>query len=433
MKVTGRRSSPFPSWLRAGLAILRGPLRLLGNALYAASLLLVVAGCATRQAPGTFNEADLRARAVTASRQGASVTAAVLSAEDNRRMFGADVNKTGVQSVWIELQNRTPDPLWLLRPGSDPDYFSPLEVAWSVHTPLARKANARIDDHFNRLAFKNPPILPGETRAGVLFINPERLTRLLNIDLLQRKGLIPFSLFLRVPDDAADPHSGAISFSYPEAGITDYKDLAALRAALERLPCCASDARGTARGDPLNAIFVGELPDIAAALVRRSYRRDAQTVDALQHVFGRGPDVVLRKQAQAGAPSTWLRLWLAPIRFQGRPIFLVQAGRPVGGRFVPRGAKGLVLHEDVDEARNLLVQDMMYSGGLAKLGFITGVTPASMTQPRTTFGGARYYTDGLRATLFLATRPLSLADVELLDWAPYLEVPDPPAGKVSHR
>ena len=83
------------------------------------------------------------------------MTAAVLSAEDSRRMFGADVNKTGVQSVWIELQNQTPEPLWLLRPGSDPDYFSPLEVAWSVHTPLAREANARIDDHFDRLAFKN--------------------------------------------------------------------------------------------------------------------------------------------------------------------------------------------------------------------------------------------------------------------------------------
>ena len=149
--------SPFPSWLRASLAVLRGPLRLLGNALCAASLLLVVAGCATWQAPGTFNDAELRARAVTASRQGASVTAAVLSAEDSRRMFGADVNKTGVQSVWIELQNRTPEPLWLLRPGSDPDYFSPLEVAWSVHTPLARKANARIDDHFDRLAFKSLP------------------------------------------------------------------------------------------------------------------------------------------------------------------------------------------------------------------------------------------------------------------------------------
>ena len=249
----------------------------------------------------------------------------------------------------------------------------------------------------------------------------------------ERKGLIPFSLFLRVPDDAADPHSGTISFSYPNAGITDYKDLAALRAALERLPCCASDARGTTRGDPLNAIFVGELPDIAAALVRRSYRRDAQAVDADQHVFGRAPDFVLRKQAQAGAPSTWIRLWLAPIRFEGRPVFIVQVGRPVGGRFVPRGAKDIVLHEDVDEARNLLVQDMMYSGGVDKLGFATGVGAASPTQPRTTFGGARYHTDGLRATLFFATRPLSLADVEFLDWAPYLEIADPRAGNESRR
>jgi len=416
-----------PSLLKASRTVLRGPLRLLGSALFAASLLFGVAGCKTSLVPITFNDAELRARAVTASREGVSVMAAVLSAEDSRRMFGADVNKTGVQSVWIELQNQTPEPLWLLRPGSDPDYFSPLEVAWSVHTPLAREANARIDDEFDRLAFKSP-ILPGETRAGVLFINPEHLTRLLNIDLLRRKGLIPFSLFLPVPDDAADPHSGTIAFSYLKGGMTDYKDLSAMRGALERLPCCASDARGTTRGDPLNAIFVGELSDIAAALVRRSYRRDAQAVDADQHVFGRAPDFVLRKQAQAGAPSTWIRLWLAPIRFDGRHVFIVQVGRPVGGRFLPRGAKDIVLHEDVDEARNLLVQDMLYSGGVDKLGFATGVGVAYPTQPRTSFGGARYHTDGLRATLFFATRPLTLADVEFLDWAPYLELSDPPAG-----
>ena len=208
--------------------------------------------------------------------------------------------------------------------------------------------------------------------------------------------MIPFSLFLRVPDDPADPHSGTISFSYPDAGITDYKDLSALRAALERLPCCASDAGGTARGDPLNAIFVGELPDIAAALVRRSYRRDSQAVDAPQHVFGRGPDVVLRKQAQAGAPSTWLRLWLAPIRFEGRPVFVVQVGRPVGGRFVPRGAKEIVLHEDVDEARNLLVQDMMYSGGLDS----SGSPPASARRPRHSLE---------RASVALGTTPMACA------------------------
>ena len=72
-----------------------------------------------------------------------------------------------------------------------------------------------------------------------------------------------------------------------------------------------------------------------------------------QQVFGRPPDVVLRKQAQAGAPSNWIRAWLAPIRFQGRSVYLVQAGRPVGGRFARRSASDIVLDDDVDEARNL--------------------------------------------------------------------------------
>jgi hypothetical protein len=75
----------------------------------------------------------------------------------------------------------------------------------------------------------------------------------------------------------------------------------------------------------------------------------------------------------------------------------------------------------VDEARNLLIQDMMYAGGLEKLGFVTGVGQASRTQPRTTLSGAHYHTDGLRAVLFFATRPLSLSDVEILDWVPYME------------
>jgi hypothetical protein len=406
---------------------------LLGSGLCAISLSAGVAGCATWQAPADFNEVGLRARAVTASRQDVLVAAAVLSTEDSERMFGANVNETGVQSVWIEVRNQTTEPLWLLSPGTDPDYFSPLEVAWSLHSPLGWRTNARIDDHFHRLGFRNP-ILPGETRAGVLFINPERLTRLLNVDLLQRKRLIPFSLFLPVPDDAVDsPPPGPISFSYPDSEIVDYENLALLREALERLPCCASDSLGLSPGDPINAIFVGQLPDIAAALVRRGYRRAALAVDASQRVFGRAPDAVLRKQAQAGAPSTWMRLWLAPIRFERRSVFLVQVGRPVGGRFERVSANSIVLHEDVDEARNVLVQDMMYSGGMDKLGFTAGVGRTSPTRPRTTLGGVRYHTDGLRAILFFATRPLSLSDVELLDWAPYLEVREPAVRNENHR
>ncbi|MNL10816.1 hypothetical protein D3C87_1316280 [compost metagenome] len=110
-------------------------------------------------------------------------------------------------------------------------------------------------------------------------------------------------------------------------------------------------------------------------------------------------------------------------------MYLAQVARPIGGRFAPREAQDLVLHEDVDEARNLLIQDMMYSAGLDKLGFVTGVGPASQAQSRTTFSGAHYFSDGLRAVMFFATRPLSLSQVKLLDWEPYLDRRDSPAQK----
>ena len=314
-------------------------------------LSLTLAGCATWQAPAEVSDAALRSRAVTEARHDVRVSAAVLDAADTRRMLGADLDTTDVQPVWIEVRNGTSQPLWLLRSGTDPDYYSPLEVAWSLHTPFGGSTNARIDDHFDKLALKNP-IGPGTTRAGILFTNPDRRTKLLNVDLLGRRTLIPFSLFLPVPDEAAD--RGSTLFRYPDAQVVDYTDLAAFRAALERLPCCATDAHGATPGDPLNVVFVGQLADIGAAVVRRNYRRDARADDMAQQVFGRPPDAVLRKQAQASAQSTSMRVWLAPIRFDGRPVYIVQAGRPVGGRFGPRGATDIVLHDDVDEARNLL-------------------------------------------------------------------------------
>jgi hypothetical protein len=153
--------------------------------------------------------------------------------------------------------------------------------------------------------------------------------------------------------------------------------------------------------------------------------------DLGQLLFGRTADVILRKEQQTGAASTSLRAWLAPIRFNGDPVYLVQVGRPVGGRFGRHETDGGTLHEDVDEARNLLVQDMMYSGGLDKLGFVYGVGAAPQGHPRTTLNGGRYYTDGLRAVMFFATRPLSFTNVEMLDWVPYVKLGDPNARQGS--
>jgi hypothetical protein len=373
------------------------------SAAVALALAFALAGCATWQAPSDISDSSLRSRSVSHTSQGVRVSAAVLSAADTRRMLGTDVTEAAVQPVWVEIENGTPQPKWLLRTGTDPDYFSPLEVAWSMHKTLGRSVNAAIDEHFDKLGFKNP-IAPGATRAGIIFTNPEQSTKLFNVDVLGRQTLVPFTLFLPVPHDGAAAGATAAQggFRYPASEVTDHRALGALRGALERLPGAAT------QGEPLNVVLIGELEHIGAALVRRNYRRDARAPDMAHRVFGRSPDVVMRKQAQARAPSTWIRVWRAPITFEGRAVYLGQVARPVGGRFVPADAAELRAHADVDEARNLLVQDMMYSGGLDKLGFARGAVAGERS-------------DGLRAVLFFATRPLSLADVEILEWAPLVK------------
>lgn len=392
-------------------------------------LAVLLDGCSSWQPPSGDAVAPLRVRAASSEKQGVVVRAAVLSADDRERMFGMEIDAATVQPVWIEIENSTAQPLVLLRTGTDPDYFSPLEIAWSLHTWLDRKTNARIDQWFNQQGFHNP--IPSQSvRSGIVFTNPARGTKLLNVDLLGDRSLYAFTMFLGVPDDAKHADFSRPLFAYPASAVTDYSDPGALRAALERLPCCATDANGRPGGDPLNGVAVGGLEDFGAAMVRRNYRRNQHASDNAQYVFGRTPDAVLRKQAQAGTPATWIRAWRAPVSYRGRPVYLLQIGRPVGGRFAS-GSETPSLHEDVDEARNLMIQDSMYSQGLEKLAFVKGAADGSGSAPRTrqglAQGGARYFTDGLRAVMFFVIRPLSLSDIEILDWEPYLDrrvVPD---------
>jgi hypothetical protein len=380
-----------------------------------ACLLAVLSACATWQAPVDTSDASLRARSVTETKGGVALSATVLDADDSLRLFGTDVTAAGIQPVWIEVRNDTEQVFWLLRSGTDPDYFSPLEVAWSAHVKMAGETNERIDEHFDRLAFPNPVPAHGAS-SGILFTNPQPVTKLLNVDLLGNRTMLPFTLFLPVRGDVAQ--AGEQIHRYAASEITRYDDLEALRRALEGLPCCASTDEGVAAGEPLNVVLVGDLDDIGAAFVRRGYRRNPTGLITAQRVFGRLADLHLRKRAQAGAPTNWIRLWRAPINYRGQSVFVAQAGRPVGGRFLPRDARDLRLHPDVDEVRNFLIADFMYSGGLEKLAFVSGIGAVPADHPRILAGGESYYTDGRRVALFLGTRPLTISDVELLDWEP---------------
>jgi hypothetical protein len=81
---------------------------------------------------------------------------------------------------------------------------------------------------------------------------------------------------------------------------------------------------------------------------------------------------------------------------------------------------------DVDFDRTYLLQDLLESGFVERYGYIKGVGPASEQAPRTNLTGDPYYTDGLRAIIFLADRPKPLESVERLAW----ETPEPPSAEM---
>jgi outer membrane murein-binding lipoprotein Lpp len=385
------------------------------------SCCLLLAGCATWKVPAEFDTTELRARAKSETIEGVRLNAAVLSSVDSKAMFGVDVNKSDVQPVWIEIENMTDQFLWLLRAGADPDLFSPLEVAWSFHRKFAGETNARLDEHFDNLVFQNP-VPPGTTRSGILYTNPHRKTRLLSIDILGNAQLFPFTLFLTVPDDQSyEADTIARVHQLLEASGENVMDSDSLRQRLEEASCCASSEDGALSGDPINVVLIGSFEDVATALVRRGYRLEVMDFDNAHRLYGRAPDMVARKTGLGGVPANWLRIWVAPFRYQGKAVMLVQAGRPQGWRYTVYQNEHLRLSPRVDEVRNHFLQDMMYSGALDKLAFVTGVGETGPGEARSSLDGS-YQTDGLRVVLFLTTRPLSLSDLELLDWYPLISI-----------
>ena len=202
---------------------------------------------------------------------------------------------------------------------------------------------------------------------------------------------------------------------------------------MEQLPCCATGVDGSKSGDPLNVILIGDITDVVSALVRRGFRLDALDFDKQQQLYGRPPDVVVRKKGQAGAPANWVRMWVAPLRYQGQAVFVVQAGRKQGWRMEKVVEDDLILNPKVDEVRNLLIQDMAYSSGLKKIAFIDGVGATEPGESHNSLGGASYQTNGLRAVLFFVTRPQSLSNIEFLDWHPALKLREIDAIKESEN
>jgi hypothetical protein len=216
-------------------------------------------------------------------------------------------------------------------------------------------------------------------------------------------------------------------------------DKTKLREALERLPCCPTNANGSRQGDPLNFVLIGDSDAIFAALVRAGWdeteiltaRSAAATAESFLfgssyryspvsplHLFGRAQDAAFQKARRTINQRNHLRLWLTPLRHDGQEVWIGQISRDIGVRFTT-STWNLTTHAidpDVDWERWYLTQDLASVNALSKFGLVGGVGVSTMTEPRLTAGGDPYFTDGLREIMFIASEPVPITDIEWLDW-----------------
>jgi len=418
--------------------------------LVAVIVALFLSGCA---ATPPASELSYKSRAVTRTEGGLRVTTVVLSADESAAVYGVPLAKKGIQPVWIEVSNNETLSYFLMSPGLDPNFFPASEAAEAYLNSVPSGGKDELDQRFRGLAFQNP-VLPGQTKSGYVLTHLNEGAKLVQIDLVASARARTFSILMVVPGFYADYHVSEVFRReiYPPEKIVNYTDDDAFRAALEALPCCATNKDGSKNGDPLNLVIVGGLDDAFPALVRRGWSPTEQkwsgaimrmVTSALSgdryvnapvsdlYLFGRAQDLALQKARDNVHQRNHLRLWLSPMRYRGKPVWVGQISRDIGTRLTIHSPT-LTTHKidpDVDEARKALAEDMAYSQNLTQLGFVRGVGPAPQGAPSQNLTTDPYYTDGYRQVLVFDRHPTSLSEIEVLPWEKSTKINNtPPSG-----
>lgn len=389
--------------------------------------------CAFRPAPP--GEVPFRERAESKTIGGVTVSAVVLGEDETRAVLGAPLERSGVQPVWLRIRNAEDHDYYLLVNELDPDYFSPFEASWKNHLFLGGAENEKMDDHLHDRSM-SLTIPAGGTEEGFVYTNLERGAKFVSVELIGGTEVREFNFLIDVPGLRVDYERVDFDALYAPREVRDV-ELDELRAELEELPCCALGGDRRTPGDPLNLVVIADRGHILAPFVQRGWHlteaihassvwgtvrsslfRSEYRYSPLSslYLFERPQDFALQKARRTVDERNHLRLWLSPLRLDGKEVWVGQISRDVGLRLNRRTLITHKIDPQVDEARNNLVVDLALSQNLGAFAFVKGVGAATRAEPRRNYTGDSYFTDGLRVVLFLTDEPVSLLEIEALDW-----------------
>jgi len=405
-------------------------------------ILTAAAGCGGSYSPKPPEEVSFLDRAETQSRGGLTVTVAVLSREESEEVFGVDLAANGVQPVWLDIENNTGKPYFFMPIALDPDYFSPNEVAFMNHLKFNRSANREMDEQFSKYGIQIEFIMPGERDKGFVYTNLDPGLKFVNVTLYEIDGTENFFFYFEVPGIQPDYENVDFTALYTKDELVHIDGEAELRKALETLPCCTTGSDGGGGGEPINVVLIGDPDDISSAVVRRKWdvtEADTGTFKfdlgkafspesfrtfpmASLYLFGRRQDVSLQKSRRetdaAYRQRNTLRLWLTPVRYKGKTVWAGAVSRDIGSdlRIRKYWFAAQEIDPDIDETRDYLVEDVLLSQNVDKMGYVDGVGVSTSEDPRYNLSKLPWWSDGYRAVLLFGKDQITLGDLDYFEW-----------------
>lgn len=322
-------------------------------------------------------------------------------------------------------------------------HFLPLFALLPLKLLAAAIANRRMDEYFRHQAFPLRPIEPGGSAEGFVYVTLDAGTKTVRVCLYSTGGVgtedgpadlggfslapheptVDLTFVVPVPGISADYHARDFADLYGAADLVRC-DLPQLAQRLREMPPTTTSGSGHRHGDPVNLIVIGEFETVLGAFTARWDECETVTLATCWktakafllgvqyryspvsplHLFGRSQDIALQRIRHSINERLHLRLWLTPLRFADRPVWVGQISRDIGVRFTTQ-VWNLTTHRvdpDVDESRDYLVEDLLRAERVETMGYVEGVGACPPEHPRHNLTGDPYFTDGKRAVIALS-------------------------------
>ena len=392
---------------------------------FVAILVLLLTACSS--APykhESLSNFQVEQRALTQEQGPFRVRASVPSREEAEKIFGIPIYKRGIQPIWLEVTNNSPGRARFVLSSVDQDYFSPFEVAYMHKKLFSKQGWMDMEEYFFSTAMPRQ-IAAGKTVSGFVFTHETNGTKNFNVDLFHQTskddGYEEFTFFVQVPGFVPDHATVNFEGLYDANSVQDL-DSDGLRDALLESPCCTTNRDGSGQGPPVNLVLVANGLEVLQSLLRAgwsetSYDKNDNYLNNVNYLYARPPDAVFRKSRGKSGDRNELSLWLAPLRADGKAVWMGQIKHAIGQRYkINEIFFGSAQDPDVDDGRNFLLQNLWYSQSLSAVAYTQTGKVVPMENPQLDFNNNPFFSDGIRIVLWLSGEPVAMQETRNLMW-----------------